>query len=232
MIRTAVVLAGGEGLRLRPMTSDRPKVMIEVAGKPILEWVISWLKKNNVTNIIIGVAYKKDVVIDYFKDGNKFGVNIRYSEHTVEGGTGEGFYLAIDRYVNDDCFLATNGDEISDIDLNEFTCYHKETKGIATIALSYLKSPFGIVELDKQRRVVSFREKPFLKDFFVSMGIYLFQRDIIKYLPARGNIEKEAFPRLAVEGKLIGYPHKGFWGTVNTMKDLKELETKLKYVIR
>lgn len=222
-----MVLAGGQGLRLRPLTNDRPKVMVTVAGKPLLEWVVNWLKRNNVTNIIIGVAYKKAVVTNYFGDGKKFGVNIRYSEHTVEGGTGEGFRLAIERYVDDEFLLATNGDEVTDINVGEFTRFHLENGGIATIALSPLRSPFGIVEVDHQQRVISFQEKPVLKDHLVSTGVYIFQREIQKYLPARGNIETETFPHLAAIGKLVGYLHNGFWGSVNTMKDLQELEVKL-----
>ena len=226
-IKTAVVLAGGAGLRLRPLTNNLPKAMIRVAGKPLLEWVIGWLERNNVSNIVIGVAYEKDAIIDYFGDGKSFGVNIIYSEHTVEGGTGEGFRLAIEKYVDDDLFLATNGDEITDIDISTFARFHIENKGIATIALSPLRSPFGIVEVNNRNDIVSFREKPVLRDYLVSVGVYVFQDAIREFLPSKGNIERETFPCLAAKGRLKGYLHNGFWGTVNTVKDLQELEMRL-----
>ena len=88
-IKTAVILAGGEGTRLRPLTNNIPKPMVRVLGKPILQWVIEWLKNNEVRNIVIGVAYQKESVIDYFKDGSKFGVRIKYSVHAIDGETGE-----------------------------------------------------------------------------------------------------------------------------------------------
>jgi NDP-sugar pyrophosphorylase family protein len=201
--------------------------MVRVGGKPLLEWVINWLKRNNLNDVIIGVAYKKNAIIDYFGDGKKFGVNIRYSEHTVEGGTGEGFRLGIERYVNDDHFLATNGDEITDIDVNDFARFHFGNAGIATIALSYLRSPFGTVEVNDRNDIISFREKPVLTNYLVSTGVYIFQNAIRKYLPVTGNIESETFPKLSARRELKGYLHTGFWGTVNTAKDLQELEMRM-----
>lgn len=226
-IRTAVVLGGGAGLRLRPLTNDLPKVMLRVADKPLLEYVINWLRQNSVTNIVIGVAYRKDTVTGYFRNGRDFGVDIRYSEHTVEGGTGEGFRLAIEKYVDDDVFIATNGDEITDIDVESFARFHNEGGKVATVALSPLKSPFGVVQLDGQRNIVRFQEKPVLRDYWVSMGVYVFEDTIKEYLPVKGNVETESFPRLAREGKIRGYTHDGLWRTVNTFKDLQELEATL-----
>jgi NDP-sugar pyrophosphorylase family protein len=226
-ITTAVILAGGAGFRLRPLTNDLPKAMMEVQGRPLLEWIINWLKRNSVYTIIIGVAYHKEAIIDYFGNGKEFDVNINYSEHTVEGGTGEGFRLAIQRYVDDSLFIAMNGDEITNINVHDFCDFHVNNGGVATIALSYLRSPFGTVEVNNRNDIVSFIEKPLLKEYLVSMGVYLFQDRIREYLPSRGNIESTTFLRLAAERKLKGYLHKGFWGTVNTLKDLQELQTRM-----
>src|SRR2546425_343062 len=107
--RTAVILSGGEGLRLRPITHDSPKGLVKVGGKPLLEWVIEWLQQNKVTDLVIGVAYLKEKIIRYFGTGARFGVDIRYSVHTVEGGTSEGFRLAISRYVDSPSFFKLNG---------------------------------------------------------------------------------------------------------------------------
>src|SRR5439155_2458447 len=114
-VRTAVVLSGGEGIRLLPITKDLPKGLVKVGGKPLLQWVVEWLRENGVTSIVMGVAYLKDHIISYFGNGDRFGVEIKYSIHTVQGGTGEGFSLAIGQYVRADTFFAFNGDKITNL---------------------------------------------------------------------------------------------------------------------
>jgi len=224
-IRTAVVLVGGEGLRLRPLTNDKPKAMISLAGKPIIAWIIQWLIANGISRIVVGVAYKKEVVIEYLKQLS-VDVEITISEHSVEGGTGEGFRLAISRHVDDSNFLAMNGDEITNISISDFEEFHSRNGGIASIAVSNLKSPFGIVEIQDDT-IVRFREKTYL-DEYVSTGVYVFDRRMLELLPQKGNIEDLVFPKLAARGQLKAYKHKGFWGTVNTVKDLQEVEKALR----
>src|SRR2546427_10368376 len=98
--KTAVILSGGEGLRLRPITYDIPKGLVKVGGEPLLEWVVEWLQQNRVTDLVIGVAYLKEKIMRYFGKGGKFGGDIRYSAYTVEGWTSEGYRVAICRYVD------------------------------------------------------------------------------------------------------------------------------------
>src|SRR3989442_4418494 len=147
--RTAVVLSGGEGIRLRPITADLPKGLVKVGGKPLLQWVVEWLRANRVSNIVIGVAYLKEQIIDFFGDGARFGVKIQYSIHTVPGGTGEGFRLAISRYVDDETFFALNGDQITDLRLDEMLKKHLESGTLSTIAVIHPRLPFGLVKMDK-----------------------------------------------------------------------------------
>jgi NDP-sugar pyrophosphorylase family protein len=225
-VYTAVILAGGEALRLRPLSNEMPKAMIVVAGKPLLQWILEWLKRNGVLSVVIGVAYRKEKVMDYFRDGTAFDVKIRYSEHTVEGGTSEGFKLAIERHVDDQMFLAMNGDELVDIDLSDLALHHHSNGGIATIAVGPLRSPYGVVEVNGSD-VIGFREKPILRSHLVSMGVYVFSKEILGYLPERGNIEQTAFPTLASMRKLKAYVYNGFWATVNTVKDLEDVEKEL-----
>jgi mannose-1-phosphate guanylyltransferase len=227
-VNTAVILAGGEGLRLRPLTVDVPKAMIVAAGKPLLEWILEGLKENGIRNIIIGVAYKKEKIMDYFGDGKRFGVAINYSNHTVEGGTAEGFRVAIERYVNDGVFLAMNGDElVGDLSVSDFVSFHRSSGSIATIAVGPLRSPYGVVELEGTD-VVGFQEKPILHSHFVSIGTYVFSREILDYMPNEGDVERTTFPKLASIRKLKAYVHDGFWATVNTIKDLEDVENQLK----
>ena len=227
-VKTAVVLAGGSGSRLRPLTNDRPKPMIELLGKPILHWIIEWLKSNGISNVVIGVAYRKESVINYFGDGSNFGVNIKYSVHSVSGETGEGFRLAISRHVTDNLFFAINGDEITNFNLKDLVEYHMSHDQVATIAVSHPRSPFGVINIDKNGSVLSFVEKPYLNSLWVSIGAYLFTRRIIDYLPNKGPIEKTTFPLLVKRKLLKAYPINGIWLTINTVKDLESSEKILK----
>jgi NDP-sugar pyrophosphorylase family protein len=226
-VKTAVVLAGGEGLRLRPLTNDRPKVMVEVNGRPLVDWVLRWLARNGIENVIMGVAYRKERIMDYVRDGKDYGLNIRYSEHTVEGGTAEGFRLAIKRYVSDEMFVAMNGDELTNVRLQDLASHHYANSAIATLTVSPLRLPFGVVRLQSDR-IVSFEEKPMLDSLLVSTGVYAFRKEILDYLPISGEIERSSFPKLAAEGKLMAYRHTGFWMTVNTLKDLRDLTERIR----
>ena len=227
-IKTAVLLVGGASLRMQPLTLDKPKCMVEVNGKPILYWILRWLRSHGIENAILGVAYKKDVVIDYVKN-NDFGLNILISEHTVEGETGEGFRLAIEKYVKDENFVAMNGDELTNLDLTKMIEFHLNNRAVATIAISPLRSPFGIIELWEDS-IVGFKEKPILTDKFVSTGIYIFNNKIKEYFPEKGHIEKNTFPLLAEMGVLKAYKLNSNerWMTVNTVKDITRTNEEFK----
>ena len=226
--KTAVILSGGEGLRLRPITDDVPKGLVNVGGKPLLEWVIEWLQQNRVTDLVIGVAYLKEKIIRYFGNGGKFGVDIRYSVHTVEGGTSEGFRLAISRYVQCPSFFALNGDQITDLRLRAFHNNHSEDESLASIAVVHPKLPFGLVEIGPKGFCKGFVEKPVLRDFFCSMGIYVFDRKVLKYIPKNGDIERTTFPKLAQMNKLKAFKHNGSFITVNSLRELEEADEALK----
>jgi NDP-sugar pyrophosphorylase family protein len=226
--RTAVVLSGGAGIRLRPITNDLPKGLVSVGGKPLLQWVVEWLAASGVKNIVMGVAFLKEKIMDFFGDGARFGVQVKYSVHSVEGGTGEGFRLAISRYVEDPTFYALNGDQITDVKLKPFLTKHVEKNAIATIAVVHPKLPFGLVKVDKNDNCIGFSEKPVLSDRFISTGIYLFQRNIIEYIPTIGDVEKTTFPQLVRMNKLAAYRHPGSFITVNSLRELEEAEAQLK----
>jgi len=221
------VLSGGEGIRLRPITADLPKGLVKVGGKPLLQWVLEWLKENGITTIIIGVAHLKERIIEYFGDGDRLGVNITYSVHTVEGGTGEGFRLAITRYVDEQTFFALNGDQITNVKLKSLFGNHKKKDAMATIAVVHPRLPFGLVEVDRQNNCRGFLEKPVLEDRFISTGVYIFEKKITKYMPTRGDIERSTFPRLSRLHKLSVFRHSGSFTTVNSLRELEEAEETL-----
>ena len=227
-IKTAVVLVGGRGFRMSHMTEDRPKAMVEVAGKPIIHWVLRWLKSHAIENVVLGVAYKKEAIIDYVSKNNQ-GLNVIFSEHSVKGETGEGFRMAIERYVDDEDFIAMNGDELTNLDLGNLINTHFENQGVATIAISAFKSPFGIVDLWEDS-IIGFREKPIITDKFVSAGVYVFNKKIKNYLPEHGNIERTTFPTLADKRLLKAHKLNSNerWATVNTIKDIIKAEEELR----
>ncbi len=224
---TAVVLSGGEGVRLRPITQDLPKGLVRVGGKPLLQWVVEWLRENGVSNIVMGVAYLKDEIMKFFGDGARFDLKIRYSVHTVEGGTGEGFRLAISRYVNDETFVALNGDQITDLKLLQMFTEHKRGNALATIAVVHPRLPFGQVRIGGDGFCEGFAEKPILKDVFISTGIYVFNRDILGHIPERGDVEKTTFPELTKAHRLRAYRHDGNFITVNSLRELEEAEERM-----
>jgi mannose-1-phosphate guanylyltransferase len=223
-IKTAVVLVGGAGLRMRPFTEDMPKCMVPLNGKPLIYWTISWLKSQGFKHIVLGVAYRKEAVINYLKD-NPQGLQIDFSEHTVEGETGEGFRLAISRFVKDDNFLAMNGDEITNLNLERLEELHLMNKPVATIAVAPMRSPFGILELEGDD-IVSFKEKPLVENMFVSIGVYIFNQKILDYIPENGSIEKTVFPLLVKKRVLKACKLKPdeLWLTINSVKDLSVAE--------
>jgi mannose-1-phosphate guanylyltransferase len=223
-IETAVILVGGSGLRMRPFTEDMPKCMIPLQGKPLIHWILNWLKSNGFKHIVMGVAYRKEVIMNYLKE-NPQGLKIDFSEHTVEGETGEGFRLAISRFVNDENFLAMNGDEITNLNLEKLEEIHLKNKPVATIAVSPMRSPFGILELEGDD-IVGFKEKTLLENTLVSIGVYLFNREILSYIPNVGSIEKTVFPLLSKKRLLKAYrlSPSEIWLTINSVKDLSVAE--------
>ncbi len=175
--------------------------------------------------MVIGVAHRKEVIMNHFRDGRDIGLHIKYTEHTVHGGTAEGFSHAI-RATESEDFLAMNGDELTNINISSFRKFHLSRGGVATIGVTFLESPFGIVRKNRDR-VVSFDEKPRLHPYLVSIGVYFFNRQILRYLPETGSVEHDTFPILAKEKKLFAYRHDGYWCTVNTAKDVAKAELQL-----
>jgi len=225
-VDTAVVLAGGLGTRLRPLTEDIPKAMVMIKGRPLLEWIIEWLRGNGVKQIVLGVAYLKEKIIKYFGNGEAFGVNIKYSIHSVDGGTGEGFRLAISRCIDTDVFFAMNGDQFTNLNLSDVAEFHLKHNAIATIVVTNPQCPYGHIQVN-ERDAIGFMEKPPCLNAFTNTGIYVFNRKILQYLPEKADIEKTTFPMLARERQLKVYPFQGFFVTVNTYKDLVVAEQEL-----
>ncbi len=230
MLETAVVIAGGEGSRLYPLTADKPKTLVEVAHKPLFYWVVRWLKANGIRKLVVGVAYKKEKMYEYLKENDNFGLEVKVSEHTVEGGTAQAFKLAISRHVKEDDFIAMNSDELTNMRLSHLVDVHLKYKPTATLCLSNFYCKFSVVETDRLNFASSFVYGKKLPDTYISNGIYVFNRRILDHIPDRGSMEDDVFKKLVTKNQIATYKmsDQEDWVSVNSVKDIKEANLKLK----
>ena len=221
----AVILAGGFGKRLKPLTDNRPKPMIEILDKPILEWQIKHLAKNNIKEIIICVGYLKEQIIDFIASGNKFDVHVAYTVEDEPLGTGgalKNTYSLLKDEKNG--FFMINGDILTNINFLDLANENNHSK----LALVPLKSPYGIVEFDENLNVTGFEEKPNIDGKWINAGIYFFNQEVFDYLPERGNIETTALPAMAKEQKLKAKNFENsFWKSIDSHKDIEESSKEL-----
>ncbi len=234
MIKTAVIIAGGEGIRFKPLSDNKPKAMIEVHGQPMLFWIIQWLKSQSIKNLVLGVAYKKERIYDYMAQNKNFGMNVQFSEHTLEGGTAQGFKLAISRFVRDEVYLAMNCDEITNLSIPLLYEAHKAQNALATLAVTPFHCRFSTVNLEKDGVISGFKYGHILENVLVSIGIYIFNAKLVEYLPETGSIENLVFSKLAQEKKLGSYrlaAHEE-WISVNDPKNVHEVEENLHILTR
>ncbi|HEV8406183.1 MAG TPA: nucleotidyltransferase family protein [Nitrososphaera sp.] len=222
----AVVLAGGFGKRLKPLTDQRPKPMIEVLNVPIVEWQVRWLSKFGVKDFVMCVGYMKQQIFDHIGNGSKFGAKIEYSIEEEPLGTGGALKNAKELLADEESFFMVNGDVLTELDPNRL-----HVASLHTIALLPLRSPFGVVELDRNSKVLGFVEKPEIQDKWINAGVYHFTQEVFRYLPKNGNIEVTALPTLAQEGKLKAVKYQNvFWRSIDSHKDIEEAAKEMQAV--
>ncbi len=221
----AVVMAGGEGTRLRPLTINRPKPMVQIVNKPVLEHVLDLLKRHGITEVIITVQYLASVIQDYFGDGSHLGMQIVYSVEETPLGTA-GSVKNAQRYL-DDTFLVISGDALTDFNLTEIIRWHKERRATATLTLYQVPNPleYGVVIIDDEGRILKFLEKPGWGEVFsdtVNTGIYVLEPTIFDYYPAGQPVDfsQEVFPKLLERrDRLYGYVAQGYWCDVGNLSE-------------
>ena len=225
----ALILAGGKGERLRPLTDSLPKPMVPLCGKPILEHQVEWLKSGGVTDVVFLAGYRWEAIKDYFGDGSAFGIDAHYSVEDSPLGRGGAIKAGFPEVPeNENTVVVLNGDTITDETLNNLLAYHQARKlanksHLASIMVVPMVSPYGLVDFDQSGTVTSFREKV-ETEHWINAGIYLFERSIAGELPDLGDHETETFPRLAEAGQLAARKSLSFWRSVDSFKDLKEAE--------
>ncbi|MDI6799155.1 MAG: mannose-1-phosphate guanyltransferase [Actinomycetota bacterium] len=213
----AVLMAGGEGTRLRPLTSNLPKPMVQVANKPIMEHIIEHLAKHKITDIVATLQYLPQVIKSYFAEGEELGIDLSYAIEEFPLGTA-GSVKNTAAYLNE-TFVVISGDALTDIDLNKAIEFHKKRKAMATITLKRVDNPleFGIVITEKDGRIVRFLEKPSWGEVFsdtINTGIYILEPSIFEHIPSDCpyDFSKELFPDLLAKGfPLYGYVADGYW---------------------
>ncbi|MCE9616747.1 MAG: nucleotidyltransferase family protein [Nitrosarchaeum sp.] len=216
----AIILAGGRGKRLRPITDYVPKSLVPLNNIPIIEWQIKYLKKYGVKEIIICTGYKAEMIENFLAMKNNLGVKIKFSIEKTPLGTG-GAIKQAGLSINDKSFFVLNGDTITDINLNQLA---KKQNSIASIEL---KTKFGTIET-KDDKVTKFNEKKEISNLWMNAGIYHLQKEILKDLPNKGDIEKTVFPDYAKKGKLTTVKFKNIlWYSIDSFKDIEECSSEL-----
>jgi mannose-1-phosphate guanylyltransferase len=220
----AIILAGGRGKRLRPITDYVPKPLIPIKNIPIIEWQIKYLKKFGITEVIICSGYKTEMIENYLKN-KKLGIEITFSIENKPLGTG-GAIKKAGKKISDKSFIVINGDIITNINLEKLL---KKENSIASIQL---KTNFGILQTNKDK-IIKFDEKKEIENLWMNAGIYHLNKETIKELPNIGDIEKTLFPAYAKKEKLstIKFTNSK-WYSIDSFKDMDECSLVIDKIIK
>jgi mannose-1-phosphate guanylyltransferase/phosphomannomutase len=224
----AVVMAGGEGTRLRPLTSNQPKPMVPVAGKPCMEHILELVRSHGITNVVATLAYMPQVIRGYFGEGSHLGIELDYSVEEVPAGTA-GSVKLLEHYL-DETFLVVSGDALTDMDLASLLDCHRETGALATLALKRVPDPleFGVVITSEEGRIERFLEKPSWGEVFsdtINTGIYALEPEVLEHIPADQafDFSKGLFPILLAGGApLYGWVADGYWQDIGNLVQYQE----------
>lgn len=214
----AVVLVGGEGTRLRPLTLTAPKQMLPVGGRPMIERVLEWLAGHDVDEAVLSLGYRPDAFIEAYPEGRVCGIRLHYAvEESPLDTAGAIRFAAVEGGI-DGTFLVVNGDVITDLDVRELVAFHRRRGADATIALTPVDDPsrYGVVATDDEGRVLDFIEKPPPGDApsnLINAGTYVLEPSVLERIPGdrRVSIERETFPELVADGGLYALGSDARW---------------------
>ena len=230
----AVVMAGGEGSRLRPLTSGRPKPLVPVANRPLMEHIVRHLARHGVEEVVATVYYLADEIEETFGDGVELGVRMRYSRETAPLGTAGAVKKAA-ALLGEGTFLVVSGDALTDLDVGAALAFHRERGAAATLVLARVPNPleFGVVVADDDGRVQRFLEKPTWSEVFsdtVNTGMYLLEPEVLDLMEEGRAYDwsSDVFPRLLEEGRpVFGYVMEGYWADVGSLAQYREAQEDL-----
>jgi len=214
MIKKAFILAGGEGLRLRPLTLTTPKPLLKIQGKTTIEWVIENLKQSGIEEVTLIIGYKADMIKKYFGDGSNFGVKINYFVETEPLGTGG----ALKNITKDftEPFIVYYGDNLIDLDFKAMCEFHESKNAKVTIGVRKVEdiSAFGAVEIDENNKITSFVEKPKKEEAntdLANIGCYIINPGILDVMPnGFASTEKDCFQKIS-HNNFFAFLHDGQW---------------------
>ena len=220
----AVIMAGGKGTRLRPLTSNQPKPMISIVNKPCMEHILELLRRHGFERVIVTLEYMPEVIQGYFGDGSEWGMNIEYSVEEEPLGTAGSVKYVEDRLG--ERFVIVSGDALTNVDLTEALSFHEERGAEATLVLKKVDDPsgFGIVTVEENGRVTDFMEKPDEEEVFsytANTGIYILEPSVLEDIPEGQEYDwsKEQFPKMLEEGRpLYGYVTESYWEDIGNIE--------------
>ncbi len=217
-----VLMVGGLGTRLYPLTKNTPKPMLQVGNKPILETIILNFKKYGFTNIILSVSYKSEIIENYFGDGNNFGVNIKYIHEEKRMGTAGA--LSLIQNTLDEPFFVMNGDLLTNINFEHMMDYHIQNGSIATMGVREydFQVPYGVVHVEGIE-IKSIEEKP-VHNFYVSGGVYVLSPDTLKYIPQNEYFDMPTlFENIIADSKKsISFPIREYWLDIGRIEEFEK----------
>ena len=217
----ALILAGGKAERLGDAAQGRPKPLVLVAGRPLIAYQVARLAEAGVSRVVVGCAQGFEALFEEELGG--LGPEIVAVGEPEPLGRGGGLRFAASHRSESGPVFALNGDELLGVELGDLLERHRSHGPAATIVVSQVRSPFGVVDVSDDDTIAGFREAPLLPQW-VNSGVYVLDDESIERLPERGDHETTTFPELAAEGKLLAYRNESFWLTVNTPKQLREAE--------
>jgi mannose-1-phosphate guanylyltransferase/phosphomannomutase len=221
----AVVMAGGEGSRLRPLTVTRPKPMVPIVGRPVMEHILNLLKTHGITDVVVTVQYMASAIEDYFGDGSQMGMSIAYSREEVPLGTAGSVKNAEE--LLQEPFLVISGDALTDYDISAIVKYHQEKRSLATLTLAHVANPleYGVIITDSRGHITQFLEKPSWGEVFsdtINTGIYVLDPAVFNYIPKDKptDFSQDVFPAMLKQGDpLYGYIATGYWCDVGNLAE-------------
>ncbi|MCV0392233.1 MAG: nucleotidyltransferase family protein [Nitrosopumilus sp.] len=220
----AIILAGGKGKRLKPVTDYIPKPLVSINNIPIIEWQIKYLQKFGIDEIIICTGYKKEMIENYL-NLKKFNLRVKFSNETIPLGTG-GAIKKAGKMIKGKSFLVINGDTITNINLKKLI---KKQNSVAAIEL---RTKYGVLETNDDK-IINFKEKKEISDIWMNAGIYHLDHSILKNLPNKGDIEKTLFPEYAKKDKLNLVKFKNVkWFSIDSFKDMEDCSKEINKIIK
>ncbi len=200
--------------------------MVPLCGRPLAQWQLEWLKRHGVKDVVFAVGYCWEKLKELFGDGSSLGLRLRYSVEEEPLGTGGAIKKAME-LVAGETVLVMNGDIVTGLDLQEMARWHYQQGVLATQLAVPLVSPYGVLQISPGGLVEAFVEKPALPDTWINGGVYVLSPGAARQLPRDGDIETTLFPALARAGELSAFRYRGFWRTVDGLKELEGLEKEL-----